>query len=122
MSDRDSATQALDHLTSIDPATLDEAARATHEQAVSQVEALVELLDEDGTPDEEQDATAPDVPDDWDDEEWDDSIDDAYEKAQISRSKGTVTTKTIDGRQYYYLQWREGDTVTSQYIGPVDPA
>lgn len=60
--------------------------------------------------------------DDWDDDDWQDALEDAYEEAGIVRSKGTQTTKTIDGSDYYYLQWREGDTVKSQYIGPVSPA
>jgi hypothetical protein len=63
------------------------------------------------------------APDEWDDEdEWQEALEDAYENADILRSKGTLTTKTIDGREYYYLQWREGDTVKSQYIAPVSPA
>jgi hypothetical protein len=32
-----------------------------------------------------------------------------------------VTTKTIDEREYYYLQWREGEKVKSQYVAPVSP-
>jgi hypothetical protein len=35
-------------------------------------------------------------------------------------SKATVTIKTINDNRYYYWQWREGDTVTSKYKGPVD--
>lgn len=63
------------------------------------------------------------TPDEWDDDDdWDDALEDAYEKAEIPRSKGTLTTKTIDGRDYYYLQWREGEKVKSQYVGPVSPA
>jgi hypothetical protein len=66
---------------------------------------------------------AVETPDEWDDEdEWEQALEDAYEKADILRSKGTLTTKTIDGREYYYLQWREGDKVRSQYIAPVSPA
>lgn len=63
------------------------------------------------------------VPDDWDeeDEEWADALRDAFEKAEIPRSKGTLTTKTIDDREYYYLQWREGEKVKSQYVAPVTP-
>jgi len=66
--------------------------------------------------------TADDNPDDWDDQKWDDAIEEAYDKADIPSSKGTLTTKTIDGRDYYYLQWREGDDVKSQYVAPVVPA
>lgn len=35
---------------------------------------------------------------------------------------GTLTTKTIDEREYYYLQWREGEKVKSQYVAPVSPS
>jgi hypothetical protein len=63
------------------------------------------------------------APEEWDDEsEWRDALDEAFEKAEIPRSKGTLTTKTIDGRDYYYVQWREGDSVKSQYVAPVSPA
>lgn len=34
--------------------------------------------------------------------------------------KASITTKTIDGNPYYYYQWREGATVKSEYIAPVD--
>jgi hypothetical protein len=68
-------------------------------------------------------AGGPDTPEEWDDEEeWRDALEKAWEKADIPRGKGTLTTKTIDDRDYYYLQWREGDTVTSQYVAPVSPA
>jgi hypothetical protein len=65
-----------------------------------------------------------DTPDEWDDEEdeWKEALEEAYEEADLVRSKGTLTTKTIDGRGYYYLQWREGDSVKSQYVAPVSPA
>lgn len=63
-----------------------------------------------------------DAPGEWDREEWAETLEDAFEKAEIPRSKGTLTTKTIDGRDYYYLQWREGDSVTSQYVAPVSPS
>jgi len=66
-----------------------------------------------------------DTPERWGDEdedEWREALEEAFEEAEISRSKGTLTTKTIDGRDYYYLQWREGDKVKSQYVAPVSPA
>jgi hypothetical protein len=56
-----------------------------------------------------------------DEDDWDDKVDEAFEQAEILRSKGTVTTKTIDEREYYYLQWREGEKVKSQYVAPVSP-
>lgn len=36
-------------------------------------------------------------------------------------STATLTTKTINGNQYYYWQWREGEKIKSEYIRPVDP-
>lgn len=64
-----------------------------------------------------------DVPDEWEDEDaWNEALEDAFETAELPPSKGTLTTKTIDGRGYYYLQWREGDSVKSQYVAPVSPA
>lgn len=77
-------------------------------QAAAELEA--EATDVDGTPDE------------WDDEAWDDALDKAREKADLSARKGTLTVKQIDGRGYYYLQWREGSTIKSQYVAPVSPA
>lgn len=35
-------------------------------------------------------------------------------------AKATLTVKEIHDNRYYYWQWREGDTVTSKYKGPVD--
>ena len=36
-------------------------------------------------------------------------------------SKATITIKEINDNRYYYWQWREGETVTSKYKGPVNP-
>ena len=63
-----------------------------------------------------------DPPDDWNKYEWEDALDEAFEQAEVKPSKATLTEKTIDGRDYYYLQWRDGDKVRSQYVGPVTPA
>jgi len=35
-------------------------------------------------------------------------------------AKATITIKEINGNRYYYWQWRDGETVRSQYKGPVD--
>ena len=48
-------------------------------------------------------------------------MDEAREKADLMAGKGTLTVKQIDGRGYYYLQWREGSKITSQYVAPVSP-
>jgi len=68
------------------------------------------------------DQSTTETPEEWDDDEWDEAVDDAREEAEIPASKGTLTTKTIDGRDYYYLQWREGSKIKSQYVAPVTPA
>jgi len=36
-------------------------------------------------------------------------------------AKATITIKEINDNRYYYWQWREDDTVTSKYKGPVNP-
>ena len=36
-------------------------------------------------------------------------------------TKATITIKEINDNRYYYWQWREGETVTSKYKGPVNP-
>ena len=36
--------------------------------------------------------------------------------------KGTIRTKTINGNEYYYLVYREGDRVRTDYIGIKDQA
>lgn len=71
---------------------------------------------------EEQATDVDRAPEDWDDDEWDDAMDEAREKADLPARKGTLTVKTIDDRGYYYLQWREGSKVKSQYVAPVSPA
>ncbi|WP_336358873.1 hypothetical protein [Haloarcula sp. CGMCC 1.6347] len=71
-----------------------------------------------------EDAVAVDAPEEWaeDADEWNEKINEAYEAAEIARPKGTLTVKTIDDREYYYLQWREGEQVKSQYVAPVGPS
>ncbi|GGK84683.1 hypothetical protein [Haloarcula sebkhae] len=120
MSDEENAHQALSALEQIDADALDQDARDAHEQAVAAVDELVVALGEDET----GDGVAVDVPEEWADdvEEWEEKIDRAYEAAEIPLSKGTLTTKSIDDREYYYLQWREGEKVKSQYVAPVSPA
>jgi len=63
-----------------------------------------------------------DIPEEWDDDEWEEKLGEAREDAEIPRSKGTITTKIIDEREYYYLQWREDEQVKSQYVTPVSPS
>ena len=36
-------------------------------------------------------------------------------------ANASIVTKTISDNQYYYFQWREGDTIKSKYLAPVSP-
>lgn len=36
-------------------------------------------------------------------------------------SKAAITIKEINDNHYYYWQWRDGETIRSQYKGPVNP-
>jgi hypothetical protein len=122
MGDRDHVIEALEHLHTIQAPESGKSSIKQHRQdAIEHVEALVAELEK-TTQVEMSDALA-ETPDNWDDDEvWKDKIEAAREKAALSPSKGTLTTKTINGREYYYLQWREGEKVKSQYVAPVDPA
>ena len=119
MRDRAHATEAREYLDRIDVDGDEELAKLRAD-AVAAVETLIEALET--SEGEETARTATSVPDSWDDAEWEDKVDAAREKAGLAGSKGTLTTKTINGHDYYYLQWREGETVKSQYVAPVDPA
>lgn len=70
------------------------------------------------------DHEATETPDEWSDraDEWESALETAREKADLGSGTGTLTTKHIDGRDYYYLQWRDGETIRSQYVAPVTPA
>lgn len=66
----------------------------------------------------------PQVPDDWDgtQEEWNEAMEEAKEKAGPQKGRPHLSKKEIDGREYYYLQWRNNSEVISQYVAPVNPA
>lgn len=70
----------------------------------------------------DHEATEP--PEEWSDraDEWEAVLETAREKADLGSGTGTLTTKHIDGRDYYYLQWRDDETIRSQYVAPVTPA
>lgn len=68
------------------------------------------------------DGEADDVLDEWDEESWRDEMEDALEEVDISPGKGTIVTKTIDGRGYFYLQWWDGEGTKRQYVAPVVPS
>lgn len=66
---------------------------------------------------EEQAADVDDVPEEWDADEWNETV----EKADAPK-RATLTTKEIDGRSYFYYQWREDDSIKSEYLAPVTPS
>lgn len=62
------------------------------------------------------------APDEWAGKEakWEDKVREALEKADPPRGRPSLSRKEIDGRAYYYLQWREDDQIKTQYIAPVE--
>ena len=82
---------------------------ADHKEATTKREIQTDAVDEES-------------PEEWDDNEWADQLAEARETGDIPASKGTLTTKKIDGRNYYYLQWREGGNIRSQYVAPTSPS
>ncbi len=49
-------------------------------------------------------------------EQWADAVD-----CTDAPGRATLTTKTINGSQYYYWQWSEGGKTESEYIAPKNP-
>jgi hypothetical protein len=66
----------------------------------------------------------PAPPEGWEDrrEEWGQKMEEAKEKAGEQWGRPSLSRKEIDGREYYYLQWRNEDSVETQYVAPVEPA
>jgi len=99
-----------DDLTKQKPETLREIARFADELALAKLEA------------EDTERRDPgEKPDDWDDKEWDEVLDEAYNEVEAPRPKGSVTVNVIDGRGYYYLKGSHNGEFFSQYIAPVEP-
>jgi hypothetical protein len=67
--------------------------------------------------------STPNPPEEWEsmEDEWNDKMEAAIEKAESVPASPSLTTKEIDGSAYYYLQWRTGGSVVSQYVAPVEP-
>jgi hypothetical protein len=69
----------------------------------------------------------PTPPDGWTgtDDQWEEKVQAALGKARDEngrlRGRPAISRKEIDGSAYYYLQWRSGGTVQSQYVAPVEP-
>lgn len=118
MDDRSHAREARDHLRRIDVGD-DPELEAHRAEAVAAVETLLDRLET--GPVASSVGAETEVPDPWDDSALAARVDTAREKAGVGGTTGTLTTKTINGNDYYYLQWREGDQVKSQYVAPVDP-
>ena len=97
-----------------DVETLREIAQYADELAVDKIEAAEAEL-------EQQSEDEDDLADEWEDDKWEDVVEDAYDKADLARSKGSITVNHIDGRGYYYLKWSENGEFKSQYIAPVEP-
>ena len=41
----------------------------------------------------------------------------AHKREIAALRKGSITTKAISGKNYYYLKYRQGDKVKNDYIG-----
>ncbi len=46
----------------------------------------------------------------------------AYEQELLSLPKGSLVSKTVKSKQYYYLQYREGKKTVSSYVGDAGKA
>lgn len=66
----------------------------------------------------------PAPPEEWEDreEEWKQKMQAAKEEASDQWGRPSLSRKEIDGREYYYLQWRNEGSVETQYVAPVEPA
>ena len=87
--------------------TLNEATPEHPRDVASYAEALAEH--------KEREARLEEEADDADVEERPDDLPDDVP------AKAAITIKEINDNRYYYWQWREGDSVTSKYKGPVNP-
>ena len=46
----------------------------------------------------------------------------AHKREINTLRKGSITTKTISGKNYFYLKYRQGDKVKNDYIGKDESA
>lgn len=53
----------------------------------------------------------------WSEQQWEETVADVD-----APEKATLTVKTINDNDYFYYQWRDGDSVKSEYVAPVDPS
>jgi hypothetical protein len=59
------------------------------------------------------------TPDEWDPDQWQDAIKNAYGEVPVSYGNGWITVTEISGRGYYYLECYHDGQFYSQYIAPV---
>lgn len=78
---------------------------ATYREDLAVAELEDDAVDEDDLP-----------PDEWDQDDWKQALSEAD-----APGRATLTVKTINDNDYYYLQWREGDAIKSEYVAPVSP-
>lgn len=65
----------------------------------------------------------PNPPEEWEGkaDEWEEKAKSALEEIGEPRGRPALTKKEIDEAEYYYYQWRDGDTVLTQYVAPAEP-
>lgn len=78
---------------------------ASYREQLAAEELEEEAVDEDELP-----------PDEWDHDDWEQALAEAD-----APGRATLTVKTINDNDYYYLQWRDGDEIKSEYVSPVSP-
>lgn len=71
--------------------------------------------------DEEEGDDPLETPDEWDDEDWEDEIEDAYDDLEVPPGVGGIYVNMIDGRGYYYLKGSYNGEFFSEYVAPVSP-
>lgn len=68
----------------------------------------------------------PAAPDEWSksDEEWVNAMQSAIEKVDDEMKWGnpSLSKKTIDGNEYWYIQWRHDGKTETQYVAPAGGA
>lgn len=111
---RDAPQDIIDRLQQQPPDRLE--AIASYAEQLATVKRAAET-ESDGAVEPGDRVSFADAPDEWSADAWNDVTDDCSAPPRAS-----VTVKEIDGRSYYYYQWREGDAVKSEYIAPVNPA
>lgn len=93
-----------------DPELLEKLATYAEELAAEKSKQIEDQIEEDSV-------ELNDPPEGWEREQWENTLSDTE-----APKKACVTKKDINGREYYYYQWRDGDSIKSEYIAPVNPS